>query len=284
MKYDLAEMAARAQPNRRKRVVVFRDTPPPAMLAQSLFARVYKPMLERWNAAIPGIMAEYERTLSGLTGDSADDLQARLDAASSEIERLFILLDASIRDWALQTETWQRGAWRGAVLSATGVDLQTLIGQADVRETLQSYINWNVQLVRNVSAEAAQRIGNAVFAGLQNRTSAREVAKQIQEGMAMSRRRSLLIASDQLSKVSSALADERRRDAGLSVWKWRHSMKLHPRSTHLARNGHLYADDPAMVGRDVDGVTVETPPEASDLPGRPPYCGCRSQSVLIFDD
>lgn len=283
MKYDLAAMAARAKPGRRKQIVL-RDIPPPAMLAQSLFARAYRPMLERWNARIPAIVAEYERTLSAMTTDSPADLQAQLDAASSDMERLFILLDAAVRDWALQTEKWSREAWRGAVLSATGVDLDVMLGPADVRETLQSYIGWNVRLIRDVSAQAGKRIGDAVFAGLQNRTPAREVAAQIQEAMGMSRRRALGIASDQLSKVTSALADERRREAGLSVWKWRHSQKKHPREDHLARNGHLYADDPAMVGKTVDGVVVEEAPDQENRPGRKPFCGCRGQGVLVWSD
>lgn len=283
MRYDLAGMAARAQPNRRKRAIVIPDKAPPAMLAQSLFARVYRPVLERWNATIPTIMQEYERTLSGLTRDSAEDLQARLDAASSEIERLFIILDASLREWGLQTEAWTRDAWRGAVLSATGVDINVLIGPADFRETVESYLRWNSELVRDVSAEIRRKISNAVFAGVQNRTSAREVAKEIREATGISRRRALNIASDQSAKLTSALADERRREAGLTVWKWRHSGKLHPRANHVTRNGHLYADDPAMIGREVDGVTVETPPEEKDRPGRPPFCGCRAASVLIFD-
>lgn len=282
MRYDLAAMAARAKPGRRK-PITFRDTPPPAMLAQSLFARAYRPMLERWNARIPAIVAEYERTLSAMTTDSPADLQAQLDAASSEMERLFILLDAAIGSWALETETWQRGAWVGSVLSATNVPIDTLVGPEDVRETLGTYISWNTRLIRDVSDQAAKRIGDAVFAGLQNRTPAREVAKQIQEAMGMSRRRALGIASDMLSKTTSALAAERRREAGLSIYKYRHSGKRHPRADHLARNGKLYAENQADAGREVDGQVVNEPIPEDQRAGRLPWCGCREQGVVIFD-
>ena len=40
----------------------------------------------------------------------------------------------------------------------------------------------------------------------------------------------------------------------------------------------------AMVGKEVEGKTVLTPPDAKDLPGRPPWCGCRAVSVMIWDD
>lgn len=215
--------------------------------------------------------------------DSPEDLQARLDAASSELERLFILLDSALRDWTVRTEAWHRDKWRGAVLSATGVDLGTMLGPEDVRETLASYLAWNSDLVRDVSAQTRKRISDAVFSGLQNRTPAREVAKSIREATGLARDRSQRNAADQLSKVSSALADERRRQAGISYWKWRHSGKLHPRVRHQDRDGNIYADTAAGAGGEVEGKTVLAPPEANDLPGRQPFCGCRSQSVLVLD-
>jgi uncharacterized protein with gpF-like domain len=218
-----------------------------------------------------------------LTTDSPADLQSRIDAAQSEFDRIFLQLTAALEDWGIRVERWQRSKWRDAILSSTGVDLLTLIGSEDVRATVETYMRWNTDLIRNVSDQARQRISNAVFTGLQNRTPARDVAKQIREAVDMSRTRSKGIAADQLSKISSALADERRRQAGLSVWKWRHSGKRHPREHHRARDGRLYADDPAMVGREINGVTVLEPPAENDRPGRPPWCGCRGQGVLVLD-
>lgn len=264
MKYDLRTLTRRANPGMRRRAIVIRDIAPPGVLATDLFRAVYLPGVQLWSRAAETIIAEYERSLGELTTDSPSDLQARLDAAQSEAERLLILLDAALKDWALRTEKWQRGKWRGAVLSATAVDLETLIGPEDVRQTLEQIIAWNTSLVRDVSAQARQRIGNAVFSGLTERRPARDVAKEIREAVAMSRRRSVAIALDQLTKLTSALADERRREAGIDRWKWRSSHKRHFRPEHAARDGKVYSDADAP----------------QDLPGRLPYCGCRSQAVL----
>jgi len=206
-----------------------------------------------------------------------------LDDALAEFDRLFILLRPNLRRWAVQVETWQRGKWRGAVLSATKVDLDTLIGPDDVAQTLEQATEWNASLVKDVSQQARQRIATAAFDGLRNRTPAREVAATIREAVGMSRTRSLLIASDQLSKTTAALASERRRQAGLDVWEWKHSGKLHPRSWHRQRDGFYYSDNPGRVGTVIDGKTVMAAPEAGDLPGRLPYCGCRELSVMVFD-
>lgn len=295
MRFDLAAMTRRVRPTMRRRAIVIRDIVPPATLATDLYRSCYMPVVDLWQRAVEPIIAEYDRALATMTGDSASipevvlihdspsDIQARIDTASSELERLFIQLTAALSDWGIRVERWQRNAWRQAVLTATGVDLLTLIGPEDVRETVQTYLAWNARLIRNVSAQAAERISNAVFAGLQNRTPVRDVAKQIREAVDMSRTRSIGIAADQTSKIAAALADERRRQAGLSVWKWRHSRKKHPREEHVARDGRLYSDDPAMVGREISGVTVQAPPPENDRPGRPPWCGCRGQGVLVLE-
>ncbi|WP_066795089.1 phage minor head protein [Sphingomonas soli] len=283
MRYSLATLTRRANPGMRRRAIVLRDIVAPATLATDLFRAAYAPIIQAWTRHAETIIAEYERSLSQLTTDSPSDLQARLAAAETEMERLYILLDAAVQDWAVRTEKWQRGKFRGAVLSATGVDLNTLIGPEDVRGTLDQIIAWNTSLIRDVSDQARQRIGNAVFSGLTERRPAREVAKEIREAVAMSRRRATGIASDQLSKLTSSLAAERRREAGLSIYKYRHSGKKHPREDHRARDGKLYGETPADAGQSVDGQTVNAPIAAGQRAGQLPWCGCREQGVVVFD-
>jgi SPP1 gp7 family putative phage head morphogenesis protein len=153
------------------------------------------------------------------------------------------------------------------VLAASKVDLSTMLGPEDVRETLEAVIESNAALVKDVSAQARNRMSDAVFRGLTERRPAREVAKDIRGAVTMGRDRSVRIASDQLTKATSALADERRREAGLDSWAWVSSHKKHPRPEHAARDGRVYTDETAPT----------------DLPGRLPFCGCRSRAVMVFD-
>lgn len=280
MKYDLKAMIQRSAKVRRKAIVI-RDTPMPAVLASDLFASGYRPVLaliERYAAIVN---AEYQRSLSALITDSGDDLTSIFERMGQELASLVLLLRPAMRDWTIRVERRSRDAWRGAVLAATNVDLQTMLGPEDVAQTLETTLNWNVALVRDIGDQARQRISSAVFSGLTNRTPAREVAKQIRESTGMARDRSLRVASDQLSKISSSLADERRRAAGIATWEWVHSQKAHPRAAHVARNGHIYSDDKADIGGVIDGKTVE--PVPSTRPGQEPYCGCRARSVISFD-
>ncbi|MES2289278.1 MAG: phage minor head protein [Pseudomonadota bacterium] len=266
MSFNLAQIVRRERNPQRSRITL-RPIQPTGVQATGLYHAAYAPVITLWSHAADRAIAEYERSLSALVTDSAADLGRELDGADGEFMRLFLTLRPALNRWAILTELWHRGKWRGAVLSATGVDIRTIIGASDVRETLGAVIERNVALVKSVSDQIRSRISDAVFRGLTERRSARDVAKEIRESVDMGRRRALNIASDQMIKISAALDQERRREAGIDSWEWRHSGKKHPRANHVARNGMIYTD--------------ATAPE--DLPGQLPYCGCTSRAVLRFD-
>ena len=282
MPYDLAAMTRRAKPGIRRSSVVLRDIVPPAVLATDLYRAAYAPVVQAWTEGAERIIAEYERSLSQITTDSAEDAESLLTTVSEAISRLVLTLTPELRSWALRVERWQRGRWRGAVLSATGVSLDTLVGPEDVRETLSTVIARNVALVKDVSAQAQGRISDAVFRGLTQRQPAREVAKEIRGAVTMARDRSIRIASHQLSAVSAELAQERRREAGLDIFAWHHSAKRFPRKEHLERDGDLYTENPEHVGKKVNGKVVKAAPPASDRAGVKPFCGCRERAVFVL--
>lgn len=269
MRYDLAALVRRTKPTRRKSIT-FRPIVPPGMLASNLYAAAYRPVIEAWQAAIPAIMAEYERSLSAMTQDSPADIGALFERHESDLLRLILTLKLRLAEWGFRVERWQRGKWTGNVLSATGVNVSTMIGPEDARMTVGAAIERNTSLIKSVSEQTRARVGEAVFRGLNQRRPAREVAKEITEAVGMSRRRALRISADQSTKLASALNDERRREAGISAWEWVHSGKAHPRPEHVRRNGHRY-DDEASSGD-------SAPPE--DRPGEEPFCGCTSRAVL----
>lgn len=279
--FDLATLARRAR-NPRRRSITLRDIIPPATLATNLYLATYARVVRHWSEAVPRIMAQYERTLASMTTDAPADVQGEIDQAENGFLRLLLEIAPELRQWVLRQEKWFRERWQGAVLSATGVQLDTIIGPEDVRETLETYIGWNVELIRDVSAQARQRISSAVFAGLNRRAPADEVAKELRDITGMARDRSRRIASDQLSKISAALATERRREAGLDIYEFMHSGKLHPRANHKARNGMLFSENKANVGKRVEGRVVHEQLPPNDRAGIPPFCGCRERGVLVF--
>lgn len=279
MRLDLAAMTRRAK-NPRRSLIPIRPISAPATFATDLYRSCYAPVVQAWEAAIPRILATYERSLAEQVTDSPADLAIDLDATEREVSSLVVTLRARLGRWATMVEGWHRRRWRGAVLSATNVDLGTMIGPADVRTTLETAIERNVSLISDISAQARQRIADSVYRGLTERRAAADVAREVREAANMARRRARNIAADQLVKVSSALNDERRRQAGISAWEWNDSDKKNPRPEHQARDGFLYSDDPEQVGQEEGGKRVRKPPE--DRPGQLPFCGCTSRAVLIL--
>lgn len=275
MRFDLTAMARRQ--GLRKSTVI-RDIRPPEMYALDLFRAAYLPVVQVWEEVVGPLSAEYRRSLNELTTDAPSDLDTILNEAERRTGAIFFSLKPALERWTLFVERWYRGKWNAAVLSASKVDLSTMLGPADVRVSLETSIANNVALVRSVSDEARQKMSQAVYDGLRNRTPADEVARRIKDVAGMGRARARRVASDQLSKLTSSLADERRRQAGLSEWEWKHSGKLHAREDHRARDGRVYSDDPGEVGGKVGGKAINAPP--NDRPGQLPFCGCRSLSVI----
>ncbi|EHJ62813.1 hypothetical protein NSU_0325 [Novosphingobium pentaromativorans US6-1] len=279
MAYNLAAMARQRGI---KRNLTFRPIEPTQANAQAL-AAIYLPVLKAWD--VDSLMRGYEQPAKGVADamvlDAPSDQAANIEQAEREATRLIGEFTAGLREWVVRAERWHRGKWTDAVKAAIDIDLSMMLTMGDVSETVEAFIARNVALVRNVSDQAQGRIADAVYRGYEQRLPARDVAKNIREAVAMGRDRSLRIAADQNSKLSAALDRKRRDEAGVSLFKYRHSGKVHARPWHKARDGKIYdsatgkqvnPDGTAMKGGDVI--------EADDRAGMPPWCGCREQAYL----
>lgn len=279
MRYDLATLIRR-QRNPRRSVIELRPVIVPATMATDLYQSAYRLVVAEWEQAAPRIAAEYERAFAQIAQDSPADIGQVIAETENSVATVMLTIRARLQRWTARLEAMHRRKWRGAILTATGVDVSTLISPADARMTMQAAVEANTGLIRSVSDATRRRIGNAVFEGFRQRANPRDVAKQITEAVGMERRRALRIAADQNVKLASALNEERRREAGIESWLWVHSGKKHPREDHKARDGFLYSENSDLVGETHKGKRVRKPPE--DLPGQLPYCGCTSRAVVIF--
>lgn len=269
MRYNLAAMYAQRRP--RKRTVTFREVTLPATLASDLYATAYSPFIKAWEEGLAAITAEYERSYSQLTTDAAPELSGVVVSVEAGLSQLLVTLRLRLERWAQRVEAAQRRKWAATVMRSTGIDISMLIGPADMRMPLQMVVERNVGLVRSVSDQTRDRITDTVMRGLSEKKVPREVAKEVREAVGMGRRRALNIASDQLSKASETLNEERRREASLMAWEWVSSHKTNYRPEHAARDGKRYSDDPA-----------DKAPAPQDRPGQLPYCGCTSRAVLTL--
>jgi SPP1 gp7 family putative phage head morphogenesis protein len=270
MQFSLPALV-RQKGNPRRSEIDLRPIQPTNALASDLYS-VYRPIVDKLSAALPHIVAAYSKAqplADGLARDAAsDDLRSLFASLADDLQRLVTTLVPGITTWADRVERWHRGRWRGNVLSATNVDLETILMASGKPKSVADSIAWNVALIKDVSTQAQTRITQAVYAAAQARTPATGLASELRDIVGMSRRRSLGIASDQLQKLSAALDRERATEAGLRRYNWRHSAKAHPRPVHVARNGKVFRYDE---------------PPADGPPGSLPWCGCRAQAKIELD-
>lgn len=276
MRYDLPALARQKGI---KRSTTLRPIEPARGPELSL-ARLYLNVLKAWSP--DAILRGYTGAIThdGLTHDAPIDQSQALNEAENTVTRLIAEFTSGLRAWVVRTEKIHRDRWSAAVKAATEIDLSFMLTGGEVAETLDLFLERNVALVRNVSDVTRGKISDAVYRGYQERRPAREVAKDIREATGLGRDRSLRIASDQNSKLSAALDRERQAEAGVDLFRWRHSGKKHPRAVHLHRNGHIYERASGKQvnadGSKMGGETVAR----GDFPGEQPYCGCRAQAYL----
>jgi SPP1 gp7 family putative phage head morphogenesis protein len=274
--FDLPAMARKARPSRRAPAILPAIEPTPTLERE--LASIYLRVVRAWSTGAAQLLQSYQTVLATerlLMGDSAvrvrDDagqLRGEAEGVAISIERLIMGLVPDLRAWTERVEAWHRKRWQSQVMTATAVNISTMIGPEDAERPMSAIIESNVSLIRSVSSEARTRIEGIIFRGFTTRAAPRDIAKELRQAVDMSRARSLRIASDQTVKLSAALDGERMRQAGIKKWAWMHSGKLHFRPWHKERDGNVY--------------TWDNPP--SDMPGEEPFCGCKKRAVIEFDE
>ena len=270
MKIDLASQA-RAAGVKADRITMQAIEPTKAQ--ERDLARLYVAIVRVWaNGAKERILPAYGRSLAeqrasdGLTIDRAGDVEVEIEAVESEAVRSIFTFRGLFQAWADTLQRWHMSKVISQLSYATNVDLSTQMDAGDVQETMEDVVARNVALVRNVSDQTRGRISDIVFRGLQNRTPVREVAKEINEAVQLGRKRSLRIAIDQTTKLSTSLDRQRQLQLGMTSFEWRHSGKEHYRPEHKARDGKTFKWS-SDVGR-------------NDPPGQAIFCGCKARGVL----
>lgn len=264
----LREMA-RAE-NRRRRIIRLRPIFTTQAQVQEI-AAIYMRTVRVWEDGRPRIMDAYGQALAvrdSMTRDDANWISVIIEILAGEAGVEIGLFSSLFEGWANSLTLWHTRRIVANLKYASNVELSSAM-LSPAGQTVAEALARNVALVRNVSDEARGRIADIVFRGLQQRTPARDVAREISAATGMARKRALRIASDQTSKLSSALDRQRMVDLGFDQFEWRHSRKAHPREWHKDRDGKVFdLDDPNLAG---------------DMPGDQPFCGCKAVPHMELD-
>lgn len=229
-------------------------------------AAMYLRVLAIWTeGATSRVLPVYTRSLAEYTGDSPADLQAEIAAVENgAIQAILQGFTAAYSDWFSDLVLWHINKLGSQLTYVDNVTLRTQLGPA--RGTFEDLLARNTALVRNVSDQTRGRISDIVFRGLQARTPSRDIAREIAEATGLGRKRANRIAADQSVKAAAALDQLRMQQLSIDRFVWRHSMKVHYRPDHKARDGQVFAWD-SDVGR-------------NDPPGYLPFCGCHARAYI----
>jgi SPP1 gp7 family putative phage head morphogenesis protein len=264
MQFSVAELIKRAERTRQPELVLA-EIRPSVGLERDL-RTIYARVVRRWGAeTLERIMPAYRATLAEGVRDTPANVESAVDDSGAALTRLLLSLGPALEDWVVRVEQWHRGRFV-QLFTPTGVRLDTLLGRGDVAPTLEAVLRENVGLIRSLSEQMRNGVSGAVFRGLQNRSTAVAVGREIRKVTGIARARAELIAADQLQKLTGRLDQERQQQLGINEFQWAHSRKLHPREHHKARDGKRFK---------WNGVVARTDP-----PGRAIRCGCKARAVV----
>jgi SPP1 gp7 family putative phage head morphogenesis protein len=209
------------------------------------------------------LLPEYGRTL---TQDSIPDLEVQIAATDQAAVRATLDFGSWFRGWAGDLSEWHLRKLVDAIFAQLKIDLRPFASAINDPAVIEAALARNVALVRSVSDDTRAKIADAIFRGQQAGTSTADVTKEISAVLGKSRDRARRIATDQTAKLGATLDQQRQEALGFTEFEWMHSMKLHYRPEHLARNGKVYS----WRENDLNG----------DLPGVAPFCGCKAKAHL----
>lgn len=267
MPYNLRQIIRRQGSTRRKFILFRPITPPPALSAAAGGALASLPKLWETQAIARLVPAYVAGLAERATTDGAPEIQQQLTATEAATYQLVLELGPQMRNWAVLVEQWHRRKFAGQVLTSSGVDLSTLLSpQGDLVETFYESM---MALVRNIDDSTRNRVSSVIWRGYQQGTPRAKIAKEISEATNIERARAWRIAVDQTTKLSARLDQARQEEAGFEEYVWHHSRKLHPRETHVQRDGKVFRWDK---------------PPADGPPGTQPFCGCKGRAYLDLED
>lgn len=169
----------------------------------------------------------------------------------------------------LEVNARDRDMWR-EIGQAISQSLRNEILNTPVGEELHELLGAQVELIRSIPLEAAQRVHTLTIQGLETGSRAKEIAAEIRNSGPVAESRAMLIARTEVSRTASVLVEARAKSAGSVAYMWQTAHDSTVRPSHREMQGKLVQwDDPPTL----DGLTGH----AGALPN------CRCYPEPIFD-
>lgn len=147
--------------------------------------------------------------------------------------------------------------------------LKREIRSAPTGELMRELMAEQVELIRSIPLDAAQRVHDLTIKGLENSTRAADIAREIMRSGEVAKSRAMLIARTEVSRTSALLTQARAEYVGSEGYVWRTSKDGDVRQSHREMSSQF--------------VRWNEPPTLDKMTGHAgclPNCRCWAEVVL----
>lgn len=235
----------------------------------------------------------------------------RLDSWSDDLDALFLYLsafaDALVAPIVLKLPSIYASVskhndreWRLVAKAGTGISIPSAVGEpglvspfseivkrfgmgVDVyrhepwlAELQKNWISKNTSLIKSVPNQYMAKVEQIVRNGVMAGTTSRDIAKQVKEVAAVTDRRAMIIARDQIGKANAELTQHRQEDLGVKDYTWRTAKDERVRGNP---SGRYPGAVPSHYKREGKRYSWAKPPEGGH-PGMAVLCRCFASPVF----
>jgi uncharacterized protein with gpF-like domain len=199
----------------------------------------------------------------------AEELRRAVRRLSRRWQRRFAELGPKLAAYFAQDVANRVDADLKKALKDAGFTVDFKLTRAQ-NDALAATVNENVALIKSIGQQHFTQVEGYVMRAVQAGSDLGTLAKELEAGYGITKRRAQNIARSQNFMANSTMVKVRQRELGITKAKWLHSAGgKTPRPEHVAFSGKLYDVE---KGAFLEGKWT--------WPGREPNCRCVSISVI----
>ena len=217
------------------------------------YQRYFVGTIRQWRKQIVPIIKE---SLDTYRDGWLDSLLTQITAAFNS---LIPAVERDVSNIMGQVNSRQKKWWVKTVAKVTGLvpeAVDPFLTEPWLNDEMTVRVRENIQLIRNIEAQASQKLLYVIRNGARSGTGRKEIAMQVQAVLDSSESRAKIIARDQVQKHNCGLNQLRQQDAGIEEYRWSNSGDKIVRPLHREpRNGNIYRwDSPPPGGHPGEAV------------------------------